>query len=118
VFTLLWRIEDEYEDREARENDVELLQARDDASKALEASKESLDFAVMFYGSRLFSRGIDAVAFRRDEGNKARGEYRLPGFIVPVRPVHGSRPGGGGVAVFGSGACGLAVRRARCPGRA
>ena len=58
--------------------------------------RRSISFALLVQGA-VVAPGIDAIGFRRNDGDHAELEHQLPGFITLVSAIHQQRiPGGTG----------------------
>jgi hypothetical protein len=71
-------ISNEVEERE--KDDIQFVEAREDAPEALEAAKEPLDFVVPLLEFSVEFPWIGAVDFGGDHWNHARIQHQLPGF--------------------------------------
>ena len=61
---------------------------REDASKPLESSEQSLDLIASLVDSTIVLPGIDSAALRRNNGNEIELERQLSSFIALIRAIH------------------------------
>jgi hypothetical protein len=74
--------------REAKEGDIEFLEAGEDSAEAFESPEEPLDFALLVESTIVFPR-LDAIGrLWRNDPDHAQAEHQLPGFVTFVRAVH------------------------------
>ncbi len=85
------QIDDECEVEECPEHDVELVEAGEDTSEALEPSEEPLDFVAALVEVSVIGPRRDAIGFWRDDGRKAEVECELPGLVAFIGAVHEQR---------------------------
>lgn len=77
-----------------QEHHIEFLEAREDAAKALEPTKQPLDFITpVVHGSIVLPCG-DAVLLGQHDRNEAKIESQLPGIVAFVGSVHLHLDGG------------------------
>jgi len=88
VFTLSEGFDDEREVKKADEQNVEFLEAREDATEAFQSAEEPLDFiAFAVYGFVVLT-WFQTVALGRHYRNKAEIQGQLPGLVVLAGAVH------------------------------
>ena len=70
--------------QEGEENHIQLFEAREDATEALESAKEPFDFiALLVEGTIIFPR-LDAVGLERNYRDHAENKHQFPGQVVLV----------------------------------
>jgi hypothetical protein len=91
VFTLAQCFDDEGEVEETEEEHVELLEAGEDSSEALQPAEEALDFVALLVEGAVILPWLDAVGFGRHHRDHAQRQNELASFIAFVGPVHQHR---------------------------
>ena len=76
---------------EAEEDDVELIEAGEDATEALESSKQPFDLIPSAIERPVITPRPGAVARRRNDGNPTEVESELAGLFAGVSAVHQQR---------------------------
>src|SRR6476620_12374530 len=80
--------DDEGEIDEGDKHHVEFLESRENASKSLQPSEQSLDLvASLVHRTVVFPR-IDSIAFGRNDGNEVQVQRQLPGLVALVCTIH------------------------------
>ena len=74
--------------KEAEEEYIELLEAREDSAEAFEPTQESLDLIAFLVQGAVVLPGVDAVGLGRNHRDHAETEHQLPGFIAFISPIH------------------------------
>jgi hypothetical protein len=91
VLTLAKGFDDEGEGEKAEEQDIEFLEAGEDAPVAFESAEEPFDLIALSVESAIVTPGIDAVAFRRPNRNHAQFKHQLARLVALVGAVHDQR---------------------------
>ncbi len=95
VLTLSKAFHDQGEVEECKEDDIEFVEAREDAAKAFESAEEPFDLiALAVHGFVVLPR-LQSIAFRRDNGNETEAQSQLLGFVIFVGAVHDEVQGRG-----------------------
>lgn len=83
------------------EHHVELLEAREDAPEALEATKQALDLVATAIHGTIVIPGRDAVVLGRHRRDETEVERQLSRIVAFVGPIHQQvdRPSGGAKTV-------------------
>lgn len=87
--------DDQSEVEESQEEDIEFVEAREDATEALEPAKEPLHFIALAVKRLVVLPGFQAITLGRNHGDKAEIERQLPGFVVFVSAIHDQMQGRG-----------------------
>ena len=88
MLTLSQGLDNQREVEEREENDVEFVEAREDAAKALEPLEETFDLIAFAVQSFVILPGIQAIAFGPNHGDIVEFQRQLPDFVVFLGPIH------------------------------
>ena len=88
LLTLLECLDAEGEVDEGDEHEIELVEAGEDAVKALEATEESLDLIASCVQRLVVPPGLAAVRIRRHNQDKAQIKRQLARLIALIGAVH------------------------------
>ena len=95
LFTLTQCLEDECEHDEPEKEHIELLKARKDPAKALQASEQALDFVASCVEWPVVRPGGESVLAGRHHGREPEGHREAAGLLALVGAVHHQRRGRG-----------------------
>jgi hypothetical protein len=88
VLTLTKSLDDQGEVEESEKDDVEFIEAGEDAAEAFESAEEPLDLVALAVHGFVVLPGPQAIAFGRNDRDKAKLQSQLEGLVVLVGAVH------------------------------
>lgn len=91
MLTLARCLDDKDEDEEAQEDDIELLESREDAPEALQPAKQAFHLVATPVHLPVVHPRVQAIALGRDDMNEAEVEHQLTGLVILVGAIHHQR---------------------------
>ena len=88
MFTLTKCFDDKGEGQEAEEEDIEFLESGEDSAEALQPSKQPLDLIALLVKRTIVLPRLYAVGLGRNDGDHAKAEHQLSGFVTFIGPIH------------------------------
>ncbi len=88
MLTLSKGLDDKHEMQEGEEDNVKLIEAREDTTEAFEPPEEPFDLVSLAGDGLVVRPRFQAVAFRGNHRNEAEIRSQLAGFVVFVGTIH------------------------------
>ena len=88
VLTLTQGFDDEGEVEEREKDNIELVEAGEDAAEALKSAEEPLNLIASAVHGAIVLPGFQAIVAGRRHGNPAEIERQLPGLVIFIGAVH------------------------------
>src|ERR1035437_590192 len=80
--------DDECEGEEGEEDDIEFLEAGEDAAEAFQSPEEAIDLIALLVKGTIVLPGMQPVGLGRDHWNHAQIQHQLAGLIAFVSAIH------------------------------
>jgi len=87
VLTLTEGLDDQGEVEESEEDDIEFVEAREDAAEAFEPAEEPLDLVALAVQGLIVEPGMQAIAARGDHREEAKVQSQLERGVILVGAV-------------------------------